>query len=84
MMSDVRLQSTLNTQGGNFVGNFVYNHKNQKKVLVRQIVKDELSFSLCKSFNFEEYVQLVLQSTYKKTNRCIFKKVTMTNFLAMK
>ena len=54
------LQSTLNIQGGSLVGNFAYNHENQRKALVKWIVRDELHFSLCESFNFEEYVHLAL------------------------
>ena len=45
---------------------------------------DELSFSLCELFNFEEYVQLALQPAYKRTSRRTFRRVAMTNYLAMK
>ena len=58
MISDA--QSITNIQEDSLVGNFVYNHENQRKILIKGIVKEELSFNLCKSFNFEEYVQLVL------------------------
>ena len=84
IMSDVHLQSTLNIQESSLVGSFAYNHKIQRKVLVKWIVKDKLSFSLCDSFNFEEYVQLTLQSAYRRTSRRTFRKVAMTNFLIMK
>ena len=84
MMCDARLWSTLNTQRDNLIGNFAYNYENQKKVLVKWIVKDELSFSLCESFNLKKYVQLALQYAYKRTSRHIFRRVAMTNFLAIK
>ena len=45
---------------------------------------DELSFSLCELFNFEEYVQLALQPAYKRTSRRTFRRVAMINYLAMK
>ena len=83
-VSDSRLQSTLNIQGGSLVGSFAYNQENQRKALVKWIVRDELPFSLCESFNFEEYVQLTLQPAYKRTSRRTFRRVAMTNFLAMK
>ena len=83
-MSDAHLQSILNIEGDSLISNFAYNHENQKKALVKWMVKDELLFSLCESFNFEEYVQLALQLTYKRTNRWIFRRVVMINFLAMK
>ena len=82
--SHAQTQSSLNIQGGLLVGNFAYNHENQRKALVKWIVKDELPFSLCESFNFEEYVQLNLQPAYKRTSRRTFRRVAMTNFLAMK
>ena len=69
MMSDTHLQSTFNIQRDSLVGNFVYNHENQRKVLVKWIVKDEIPFNLCESFNFKEYVQLALQPAYKKSSR---------------
>ena len=53
---DSRLQSTLQTHGDALVGTFAYNQENQRKALVKWIVRDELPFSLCESFNFEEYV----------------------------
>ena len=35
MMSNARLQSTFNIQRDNLINNFVYNHENQKKVLIK-------------------------------------------------
>ena len=35
MMSDARLQSILNTQEDNLVGNFAYNYENKKKILIK-------------------------------------------------
>ena len=55
-----------------------------KKILIKWIVKNELLFSLCESFNFEEYVQLTLQPTYRRTSRYTFRRLAMTNFLVMK
>ena len=83
-VSDSHLQNTLNTQKNALVGTLAYNHENQRKVLVKWIVMDELSFSLYKFFNFEEYVQLALQPAYKRISMYKFRKVVMTNFLAMK
>ena len=45
---------------------------------------DELSFSLCEYFNIEEYVQLVLQPAYRRTSKCTFRKITISNYLSMK
>ena len=45
---------------------------------------DELPFSLCESFNFEEYIQLALQPAYKRTSSRTFRRVAMTNYLTMK
>ena len=55
-LTDSHLQRTLQTHGGALVGTFAYNQENQRKALVKWIVRDELPFSLCESFNFEEYV----------------------------
>ena len=60
ILSDAHLQSTLNIQGDSLVGSFAYSYENQKKILVKWMVKDELSFNLCEFFNFEEFVQLIL------------------------
>jgi len=83
-VSESRQQSTINIQGGALVGTFAYNHENQRKALVKWIVRDELSFSLCKSFNFKEYFQLALQPAYMRTSRRTFRRVAMTNYLSMK
>ena len=83
-MNDSRLQSTLNVQEGSLIGNFTYNHENQRKVLVKWIVRDELPFSLYKSFNFEKYIQLTLQPAYKKTSSRTFRRVAMIIFLIIK
>ena len=61
-----------------------YNYENQRKTLVKWIVKDELPFSLYESFNFEEYVQLTVQYAYRRISRYTFRKVAITNFLVMK